>query len=161
MEENYGYLFVSEWNNAQESHTGQCLLYFVVFVFVTTVSPLLRTKTWHTLMVGAGRRWEGGGASNCNIHWQQLDSDMGLYKAGTSVCLELTGRSHQIVCGTTIKRWYGGSVLQMGIPTGFPVHCLTQDNQIYLSKQDDHNHIRPFGLRPHGLLTQSPIGLEE
>ena len=44
----------------------------------------------------------------------------------------------------------------MGIPTGFPVHCLAQDNQIYLSKQDDHNHIRP-----HGLLTQSPIGLEE
>ena len=23
------------------------------------------------------------------------------------------------------------------------------------------NHIRPLGLRPHGLLTQSPFGLEE
>ena len=27
----------------------------------------------------------------CNIHRQQLDSDMGLYKARTSVCLELDG----------------------------------------------------------------------
>ena len=53
IEENYGYLFVPECNNAQESHTGQCLRYFVVFVFVMTVCPLLKPKH--------GIRSSGGG----------------------------------------------------------------------------------------------------
>ena len=41
---------------------------------------------------------------------------------------------------------FAGSVLQMGIPTGFPVHCLTQDNQIYLSTtgwSQPYSAIRP------------------
>ena len=33
----------------------------------------------------------GGGPSNCNIHRQQLDCDLGMYKARTFVCLELDG----------------------------------------------------------------------
>ena len=66
----------------------------LLFVFLQRQFPLCcepnhGIHSWGEGGRGGGRR--GGGPSNCNIHRQQLDSDMGMYKARTSVCLELDG----------------------------------------------------------------------